>query len=1059
VFSRICDWLRAFVPAPGVAAAVVITLGPAGSVLTTAAADREAPEFFLRTWHTEDGLPQNHGTAIVQTREGYLWVGTYNGLARFDGARFVAFNAANTPGLKSSRVTSLYEDKDGVLWVGHDTGELTALREGRFAPVPLPLPGRVMAGGIAAMDADAAGDLWLLHENGLAVRARDGATADPEPGVTVPSLVRSRSGTLWRVHGGKLLSVGARAPAPTSNPAGHDFIVRACASREGGLWLAGGERVRRWHADGREQVWGQVPWGKAFVTAMLESADGSIWVGTLDQGLFVLSAPSASTGRAAGGYLRFTRTNGLAHDWVRSLGQDREGTVWIGTSGGVCAARERRVRMIAAPDAWKGRTVLTVSPGAGDSVWMGTEGAGLYRMSQGQWTRFGESEGLTNLFVWSVLEDSRGRVWAGTWGGGLFRLEGKRFVHPPMLAGENVPVCALLATQEGALWAGTQRGLWRVTDAGVERFGDGLVRPDVRAIAEARDGTVWFGMSGGGLGRWRDGQIVQYRQSDGLPSDYVWSLRADEDGTLWIGTFGGGLGRLRDGRFAVIGERQGLPNNVICHIADDGQGRLWLGSYGGLLRAPKDAIHRCADGQIKEVGFFAYGKADGLESVECSGGLQPGGCRMADGQLWFPTSKGAAVVNPAEMKESLLGPPVVIENILVDGVEVSPSRSGSGSKLRAMPPPHAAPAIEVRVQPGQQRLEVHFAALSFVAPERIRFRYRLRELEEDWVEGGSKRMANYSFVPPGAYLFQVLACDSDGAWNGTEATLAVVVLPHYWQTWWFRVLAGLGAAGALGGVVRTITRRRYRRKLERLERQRAIEKERARIAKDIHDDLGASLTRITLLSQSVREDLDDREQAVADLDRIYDTARELTRAMDEIVWAVNPHHDTLDSLITYLGGFAHDFLSAAGVRCRLEVPLRPPPWPVTAEIRHNLFLAFKEAVHNVARHASATEVMVRFHLETPGFTLSIEDNGLGFDPTQPNGLRPNGTSHLSSSSSTDPVELGDPAGPAVRLASGNGLVNMHRRLEEIGGRCVVESVVGSGTTVRFVVLSSAIAPP
>jgi signal transduction histidine kinase/ligand-binding sensor domain-containing protein len=972
--------------------------------------------FFFQTWQTDEGLPQKHITSIVQTRDGYLWLGTYNGLARFDGKRFVVFNTANTPGLTSSRVTSLCEDTNGVLWVGHDAGELTRLRDGRFEPVPLAIqwPG----GAIAAIAEDGRNDVWLLHQSGLMVRVRDGETAPPEPGLnaaTVLSLVRDSEGTLWRAHGGSMRVVGTPSTARTlREPPNNDFIVRACPSREGGFWLAGGDRVRRWDAKGRETNWGRVPWGNNFVTAMLESRDGHLWIGTLGQGVFVLSPD--------GHFSQFTRTNGLAHDWVRTLGTDREGTIWVGTGGGgLSAARERRVIMVESPDGWQGRGVLSLCAATNGAVWIGTEGGGVYRLQNGEWKRFGEREGLTNLFVWSVFEDAQGRLLAGTWGGGLFQLVDGRFVHPAAVAGETIPITSLYSAHDGAVWAGTQRGLMRVADGKVERFAQDLLRSDVRTIAEGKDGSLWFGMSGGGLGRLQNGTVTQFHRKDGLPSDHVWSLLAEKDGTLWIGTFGGGLCRWRNGRFATIGPREGLPNNVVSHLMDDGFGNLWMGSYGGILRATKEELHRCADGGPKPVTFFVYGKADGLASLETAEGLKPGSCRTADGRLWFPTSRGPAVVDPANVRTNPLAPPVVIEEMLVDGVS-SPVPSHRPNQPETL-----------RIPPGRQRFEFRFTALSFVAPERVRFKYRLENLEQEWVEAGAERTANYSFLRPGDYTFRVIACNNDGVWNEKGASLSLVVLPYFWQTWTFRAAAALAAAGALGGAVRGITRRRYRRKLERLERQRAIEKERSRIAKDIHDDLGASLTRITLLSQTARGDLEHPEQAAADLDRIYDTARELTQAMDEIVWAVNPQHDTLDSLVSYLGGFAQEFLSTASIRCRLDVPMQLPALPVTAEVRHNLFLAFKEAVHNVVRHATATEARIVFTLEPESFTLAIQDDGKGFDPSHPPSA---GEARAAGSS-------------PVRLSHGNGLSNMRKRLDEIEGQCRVESTVGQGTVVTF----------
>lgn len=298
------------------------------------------------------------------------------------------------------------------------------------------------------------------------------------------------------------------------------------------------------------------------------------------------------------------------------------------------------------------------------------------------------------------------------------------------------------------------------------------------------------------------------------------------------------------------------------------------------------------------------------------------------------------------------------------------------------------------------------------------------------MDAGTVRQVNYSYVPPGRYTFRVIACNNDGVWNETGAHLAFVVQPHFWQTLGFRIALGTLALIVVAGGVWFETRRRLHRKLERAERQRAIERERARIAKDIHDDLGASLTRITMLCQTARADLHRPDQAAEDLDRIYGTARELTRALDEIVWAVNPHHDTLDSLANYLGRFAQDYLRVAGLRCRLDIPVHLPPWPLTAEVRHNLFLAFKEALNNVLKHAAATEVRLTLALAPDSFRLTVEDDGRGFVPAE-----------------VSPDSVAEPD----RVGAGNGLANMRRRLEEIRGRCEIHSQPGAGTRVVFVV--------
>jgi signal transduction histidine kinase len=497
-------------------------------------------------------------------------------------------------------------------------------------------------------------------------------------------------------------------------------------------------------------------------------------------------------------------------------------------------------------------------------------------------------------------------------------------------------------------------------------------------------------------------------------------LLAEKDGTLWVGTFGGGLCRLRNGRFVTISTREGLPNNVICHIVDDGQGNFWISSYGGIFRVPKAELNRCADGQLQAVNCLVYGKAEGLSTLECSGGFQSAGCQTPDGQLWFPTIKGLAVVHPAGVKINPFPPPILIEEVTVD------------DQLAPLPAPDlSAPAAQLQIQPGKHRFEFRYTGLSLVAPEKVRFKYRLDGLESDWVDVGTRRVAYYSYLKPGDYTFRVIACNNDGVWSESGPTLAFTVLPRFWQTWWFTGGAVLAGIGAVGGAARYITRRRLHKKMERLERQRVLENERSRIAKDIHDDLGSNLARIMMLSQSNRAEGEDSQQIVTRLGKVYLTARELTRTMDEIVWAVSPHHDTLDSLVNYLGKFAQDFLNVAGIRCRLVVPIQLPAWPLTAEVRHSLFLAFKEALHNVVKHAAATEVRVSLTLAKSGFSASIEDNGRGFDPA----------SVGTAATTNDPL----------RIAGGNGLANMRKRIGGIGGECQVDSAPGKGTTVRFIV--------
>jgi signal transduction histidine kinase/ligand-binding sensor domain-containing protein len=980
-----------------------------------AIADSKVQPYDIRT--VEDGWQPAAVTAILQSRAGYLWLGTYSGLLRFDGARFAHFDSGNTPGLRNSRITSLYEDEAGTLWIGHETGELSRHdATGFHAATPgKPVPGAA----IEALNQDEHGDLWWLNSEGLLSRLRDGHSVRVQGGASAErkaSLQRARDGTLWVTANGRVatLQSGRLVPCGFDRPAAEvrDYFERVVPSLDGGVWVGTGGGLRKWNHGKWTTEIRPTPYGPGVATLLMETRSGKLLAGTLRHGLYLFDP--------AGGYQHFSRANGLSHDWVRSACEDHEGNLWIGTGSGLDVLRSRRVEMWSPPDAFQGCAVLSFSLSPTGDAWIGTEGAGLYHHSNQGWTSYRETAGVSNVFVWSVLETRRGRLLAGTWGGGVLAREENHFSRPKAFDAITSPVLALFESRSGAVYIGTQTGLYRWREGLVELVAgkDQLAFPDVRAITETPDGTLWFAMSGGGLGAWKDGTVRQWRKADGMPTDSALCLRSECDGTLWIGTLDRGLCRLKAGKFSVIGPEQGLPATSISHIVDDERGFFWMGSREGIVRARKDDLNRCADGLSPFVRCLSTGKAEGMATPACTSGFQPGACRTADGRLWFPTAKGIAVVDPAQVKENPTPPPVIIEEFLVNDLPHTPPASA--------PPPNRP----ISAQPARARFEFHFTALSFVAPEKVRFRYRLEGVDETWQSAGTERSVRYNHLPPGNYTFRVTACNNDGVWNETGAALAFVVLPRFWQTWWFFGLAVAAGVGLVTVVDASLSRRRVRHHLEQVERQRAVERERTRIARDIHDDLGASLTRITMLSQSVLDDLGGAQPVAGDVNSIYHTARDLTRAMDEIVWAVNPKHDTLDSLVTYLGRFAQSYLGPAGLRCRLDVPVHLPQWSLTAETRHNVFLAFKEALHNSVKHARAAEITVTLELSASAFTLRVQDDGCGFDPPR-----------------TAPLPDAGPGGD--RISPGNGLANMRKRLEEIGGRCELKTGVNEGTGVAF----------
>jgi len=608
------------------------------------------------------------------------------------------------------------------------------------------------------------------------------------------------------------------------------------------------------------------------------------------------------------------------------------------------------------------------------------------------------------------VPDATGRIWLSADREDLFYFDGHR-IRPSRVHVHGIKT--LLADRDGGLWLGTKTGVARLAGGRLHLFGpaDGFERRDVRALALGPDGAVWIGSGDGTIYRFRDGRLARFRPPDARASQAVWALHIDAEGALWAGTFRGGLLRLRDGRFERFTTSRGLPSNIICQILEDQSRQLWIGSHQGIFRVSKASLDAAAASPLDVV---SYGRSDGLPALECSGNYQPAAATSRDGRLWFATPKGLVSIDPRNAGVARPPPDVILEELLLDQRPVALQNLSPG----------AEPAAVLQIPPGPHRLEFRYTGLSFATPEQVRFRYRIEGLERDWVDAGAQRAAHYSYLPPGTYRFRVAASHGDGRWSRAEAAVPFVVLPHVYETRPFQIATGLAALVLVAGTVRFVSTRRLRRKVERLELQRAIERDRDRIARDIHDDLGAGLTQITLLSELARRESPD--EVAGHLGQISDTARELTRTMDEIVWAVNPRHDSLDGLITYICQFAQEYLTLAGIQCRLDVPAQLPPHPLRSDVRHNLFLAVKEALHNIVKHAQARSVWLRLVERDGGFELAVEDDGRGFTP---------------GAEAT--------AGQADRAAPGRGLGNLHERLATIGGRCTIDSQPGGGTRVRL----------
>ncbi len=971
--------------------------------------EEESPAFTIKTFRSSDGLPTEQLRDIIQTRDGYLWIATFNGLARFDGVRFHVFRDRDTPELRNSQVHALFEDESGRLWIGGDTGEVTwhdgtgfhaVTTLGRWPPAPVEQFVEPSRGTILALSRRG---VICVISNGVSVQ-----TLGSPAGIGYSELAMDRDRQVWaarRGSSGRVVRIesGAELTNAAVPPIQPGFLNIAPA-RRGGIWVRTGSLVKRWEKGAFVEDRELQPWHTPSAVKMRETVAAGLLVGTIDEGVFLIPEKGET--------VHLHRENGLPHNWVTGSLEDSERTLWLATGAGLTQLRPPVLKLLCSSDRWQGRAVGTVWPDPNGGLWVGTLGAGVYFYDGKRFRRYWDTEAGPTQDIRAILKDHSGRLWVGTQGG-LRYLDGDRFVDANATVQMPAMVYALHEARDGTLWAGTDSGVvLRHPDGRWSRTGQDLERPDVRAIAESPNGDFWLGLRGGGVARYAGGRFTQFRTREGLPYNNVWSLLADANGDLWIGTpGGGGLTRGRAGSFVNLTTANGLPSNFICSLQDDGAGNLWVASYGGVFRVSKAELDRCAAGELRTVRVFLLGPSDGLASLDMSGGNQPSSCRLGDGRLAFPTGDGVAVVNPGVIHFTREPPRVRIEAAWADREPMSLLNRSAAAGT-----PSAAP-LHLIVPPGKTQIEIHYTAFSFSAPEGIRFKVRLPGFDREWVDTGERRSISYTHVPPGHYSFQVKAADNHGIWNEAGATLQLTVQPFFWQNWWFAPLCWLGATAGLGAGIVITFRRRHARRVQALDRARLVERERRRIAQDLHDDLGSGLTEIDSTSALAQETVTDTE-AKTYFQEIRVRARGLITSMDEIVWAVNPKNDNLSAVTAYFCHYAEQFLRSAPMSCRFDIPEHVPPLPLTAEQRHSLFLAYKEALNNAVKHSAGSEVSTEFALKGGELRITVADNGRGL-----------------------------PAN--VQTAQAEGLHNMRARLENLGGRYEIGHAPTGGVRVTF----------
>jgi signal transduction histidine kinase/ligand-binding sensor domain-containing protein len=995
--------------------------------------------------------------SVAQTPDGYLWLATFGGLARFDGARFTVFDASTVPGLPANRLTRLHADPAGGLWVVteyHDLARIAAGRCRTFGPADgVPASGvgwvggeaKAKSGGDPKSEAGLGdGDAWAHLPEGLWVadpkgglycaRAKKFASVLAAPGFgtegRVSGFQTDDEGRIWLKQGERLACFEDGRFTVLKTPQGEDAVVKGvCACREGGFWILTPEGLRKYrHHEWQADLW-PCPDFKSHLEGAVEDTAGNLWLATYGHGLFRFSRSRA--------WEQFTAEAGLTTSSLRSLFCDREGNVWVGTDGGgLLRIKPRAWKMITRREGLGIDAVHSISQDHQGRIWFGGGTTKPYWLNQGVVSvaiPSPISDAMDGVF--SVLSARNGAIWIGTYREQVFRYQGGALTCYSAAEGMRAgSVRAMLEDRRGAIWVGGFSGLCRIQDGQAANYSraEGLSAERVTALAENSRGDLFVGASGGGLNRLREGKITVYTRRDGLPDDTIGGLYLDAEDTLWIGTLNGGLSRFKEGRFTNYAVSNAVPARRIGPILEDDQGSLWLASESGILRVSRRDLNEFADGKRPSVNYVAFDRNDGLATTEC-GGIQPACLKARDGSVWFGTAKGAAFLNPKNLRVNTLAPPVVIDEVRIDDEVVNEQRSEVRGKeaedarsAEPRSPVGILPPSLVTLGPRQRRVEFRFTGLSFTAPAKVRFRYRMEGFDPDWVDGGTTRSASYTRLLPGRYRFHVIACNNDGVWNEKGAALGLVVLPAWWQTWWCRTLALLSAGGLVFGFYESQIHLLKRRRAAQQEFSRRLiasqEGERQRIATELHDGLGQHLLVIkNMAALGVRLEQDDPGKTEK-LTAISSLASQAIGEVRHIARALRPFELDRLGLTKALTWLIKPAGESSNIRFKVEVDEVDGVFPPEFEI--SLYRVVQESLANILKHSQATAASVRIQREPQQVRVTIQDNGRGFVAPTPD---------------------------SVSASLGMGLADMAERVRIMGGQLAIESAPDAGTRLDILI--------
>lgn len=952
-------------------------------------------QYSHRIWDQEEGMIEPTVYAILQSHDGYLWLGTQNGVVRFDGERFRSIKMTAGADTEPVLIRSLYEDREHNLWAGSVGSGLLELSHGRKH--------------------------WFKTSDGM-------------PSDIVTCIVPQPNGALWVCtnqglvsfdhHPGKVYTVADGLPS--------NRVSSVCQAADGTTWISTFDHGLARSHNGHFSAFADSKLGlDGDIRSLRCSADGTVWAAT-DHGLYRISGASIQ---------HFTSADGLPDDDVLSLEEAPNGTIFAGTQYGVARFSKHEWSTYGTRDGLSHTAVFSLRLDREGSLWAGTKN-GLDQFSDSRVTPYTTSEGLPTNDTGPLVEDRSGELWIGTEDMGLIRFDGRRFSRVTEADGllDN-HILSLLPEADGGLLVGTQKGLNRLQRGRVvNRYTkrDGLAGNQVNSLFEDPEGALWIGTEAG-LSLLEGGKLLRPREFSGLPREHVVALGggrttrlfvstssgrlyylragkvaafAPSDPTraiasyyhdaghhaIWMGTLGSGLIRLKAGTLTHVRVKDGLFDDRIYAILPDDHENFWFASSKGIFRTSRKDLEDFADGKRTRVGSVPF--TTGQVRFECQSGVNPAAWRTHDGRLWFSTTSGLVVVDPNHLTTNTLPPPTQIETLFVNGQRREPTGA-------------------LDLAPFEKNLEIRYAGLSFVAPEKVTFRYILDGYDREWVEAGARREAFYTNLPPGHFRFRVIAANSDGVWSTQGASVDFTIEPRLYQRRWFFPVVGLllGVAIWLG----------YRVRVRRLRKQfNLVLSERTRIARELHDTLLQGLSGVTMQLQALWRQFPPSNERGTLQDIIADAGKCLTEARQSL-WGLRNRTGADNGISDKLERQARQAVAGTSIKLLLDITSNSPV--LSPEIEYQLLRIAQEAVSNAIRHAEPKTIEVRLQYVDAGLELLVRDDGIGF------------------STEAQHAELGH-----------YGLIGMRERAGEIGAKLMIASVRNLGTDVKAILKHRGVTP-